>query len=555
MARRMARHIQHTQLQRGRLQRHRIALAHGLGASADTLACRPDHRHRGAIGGARVRREQLRHTALMIAMVMGDYNSAQSQPLVHEELLHRRRLAGIDHGSMTAVVDGPDIVILECGDRLHFQHACAPMADRPIVSWEDWLASPPGQYMLRWEAQQYDRTVTDIFGYHAVQMGLPAIDTLRENRMPFSALALDPASGPHGPRAAHPDARQLLCRFDELPFDTQSIDLATLPHVLEFAEDPHEVLREVSRVLVPEARGNDLLQPDEPVGARQGLNRVGATPFLPTDAQSIGFVRIKDWLKLLGFDIIRGRFGCYCPPYRTDRWLQRAAFMEKAGDRWWPIFGAVYMISAVKRVRNIRLVGPAWKPAKAALTPVAAPWPHQPARTERPRATTTDPAGSHPLNPETARAGCPDIRHMQEVTIYSDGACKGNPGRGGWGAVLVAGTSEKELFGGEANTTNNRMEMTAVIEALRALKRPCIVQVYTDSQYVQKGISEWLPGWKARGWKTADKKPVKNADLWQQLDVLAQQHQVSWHWVRGHNGHPGNERADALANRGVASLA
>ncbi|AOY94265.1 ribonuclease HI [Cupriavidus sp. USMAA2-4] len=144
---------------------------------------------------------------------------------------------------------------------------------------------------------------------------------------------------------------------------------------------------------------------------------------------------------------------------------------------------------------------------------------------------------------------------MQEVTIYSDGACKGNPGPGGWGALLVAGTSEKELFGGERGTTNNRMELTAVIEALRALKRPCRIQVYTDSQYVQKGISEWLPGWKARGWKTADKKPVKNADLWQSLDVEAARHQVSWHWVRGHNGHPGNERADALANRGVASLA
>lgn len=143
---------------------------------------------------------------------------------------------------------------------------------------------------------------------------------------------------------------------------------------------------------------------------------------------------------------------------------------------------------------------------------------------------------------------------MQEVTIYSDGACKGNPGPGGWGAVLVAGGNEKELFGGENPTTNNRMELTAVIEALRALKRPCVVKVYTDSQYVQKGISEWIRGWKARGWLTAEKKPVKNADLWQQLDELVQPHEISWHWVRGHNGHPGNERADALANRGVTSI-
>jgi len=143
---------------------------------------------------------------------------------------------------------------------------------------------------------------------------------------------------------------------------------------------------------------------------------------------------------------------------------------------------------------------------------------------------------------------------MQEVTIYSDGACKGNPGRGGWGAVLVAGGHEKELFGGENPTTNNRMELMAVIEALRALKRPCVVNIYTDSQYVQKGISEWITGWKARGWKTADKKPVKNADLWQMLDEVRQPHVIEWHWVRGHAGHPGNERADRLANRGVESL-
>jgi len=143
---------------------------------------------------------------------------------------------------------------------------------------------------------------------------------------------------------------------------------------------------------------------------------------------------------------------------------------------------------------------------------------------------------------------------MQEVTIYSDGACKGNPGPGGWGAVLVAGDHEKELFGGENPTTNNRMELMAVIEALRALKRPCVVNIYTDSQYVQKGISEWIVGWKAHGWKTADKKPVKNADLWQMLDEARQPHLIEWHWVRGHAGHPGNERADRLANRGVESL-
>ncbi len=140
------------------------------------------------------------------------------------------------------------------------------------------------------------------------------------------------------------------------------------------------------------------------------------------------------------------------------------------------------------------------------------------------------------------------------VVIYTDGACKGNPGPGGWGAWLRWGEHEKELFGGEASTTNNRMELTAVIEALSLLKRRTAVAVYTDSVYVKDGITSWIHGWKKRGWRTADNKAVKNIDLWQRLDALVAQHQVQWHWVRGHSGDPGNERADRLANRGVASL-
>ena len=142
----------------------------------------------------------------------------------------------------------------------------------------------------------------------------------------------------------------------------------------------------------------------------------------------------------------------------------------------------------------------------------------------------------------------------EPVVVYTDGACKGNPGPGGWGALLRWKGHEKELFGGELDTTNNRMELTAVIQALSALKSRREVAVYTDSVYVKDGITKWIHGWKQRGWHTADKKPVKNVELWQRLEALAAQHDVQWHWVRGHDGDPGNERADALANRGVDSV-
>ncbi len=143
---------------------------------------------------------------------------------------------------------------------------------------------------------------------------------------------------------------------------------------------------------------------------------------------------------------------------------------------------------------------------------------------------------------------------MTDVVIHTDGACRGNPGPGGWGVLLEARGREKELCGGEHETTNNRMELTAAIEGLRALKRRCRVALYTDSTYVRSGILEWLPNWKRRGWKTAAKKPVKNVDLWKALDAEAARHDVEWHWVKGHAGHPGNERADELANRGIDQL-
>ena len=143
---------------------------------------------------------------------------------------------------------------------------------------------------------------------------------------------------------------------------------------------------------------------------------------------------------------------------------------------------------------------------------------------------------------------------MSVVEIYTDGACRGNPGPGGWAALLLSGEREKELAGAEAHTTNNRMELTAVIRALEALKRPVQVRVFTDSEYVRRGISEWVASWKARGWKTADRKPVKNQDLWEELDRLAALHQIEWRWVKGHSGVPGNERVDRLANQAIDAM-
>jgi SAM-dependent methyltransferase len=230
-------------------------------------------------------------------------------------------------------------------------------AGGPVVLWSDFLRSPPGRYMLQWEQQHLDAAVSDIFGYHALQLGLPELDALRENRMPLRIRAADRGLAPE-PGAGHPCRLAVVNRYEELPFATQSIDLVVMPHILEFAGEPHQVLREVDRVLVPE--GHVVITGFNPAslwGLRQALTRLGAASYLPREAQFISLHRIKDWLKLLSFEVNRGRFGCYVPSVRTDKWLARWNFCERAGDRWWPVLGSLYMVTAVKRVRGMRMVG------------------------------------------------------------------------------------------------------------------------------------------------------------------------------------------------------
>ncbi|MDQ3215234.1 MAG: class I SAM-dependent methyltransferase [Pseudomonadota bacterium] len=229
-----------------------------------------------------------------------------------------------------------------------------------ILRLSEFLRSPAGQYVLDWEQLQLDAAVVDIFGYHALQLGFPDVDALRENRMPLRFCAANRLSAASS-ESAHPTVA-VINRYEELPFATHSIDLVVMPHILEFTEDPHQVLREVERVLVPE--GHVVITGFNPAslwGVRQYLTRLGASPYLPREGRFLSLHRVKDWLKLLSFDVERGRFGCYVPSVRREQWLARWQFMEKAGDRWWPILGAIYMLTAVKRVRGMRLIGAVWK--------------------------------------------------------------------------------------------------------------------------------------------------------------------------------------------------
>jgi SAM-dependent methyltransferase len=281
------------------------------------------------------------------------------------------------------------------------------MTDGAIIQLPQWLRSPVGQVLLEWEQRHLDHAVADLFGFHALQLGLPQLAALQANRMPHRWLAVEsaregeenagdapspivndvtaePASEQGKARVAVVTAPTLRCHFDALPFAAASLDLIILPHALELARDPHLALREVERVLVPEGRAIIVgFNPASMWGVRQRLGRLrrriaprsSSELFLPHTGEFVGYRRLRDWLRLLSFEVEAGRFGCYVPPVRSRQWLARFAWMDRAGEHWWPVFGALYYIVAVKRVRGMRLVGllrdDVRSKAQAAPAPVA----------------------------------------------------------------------------------------------------------------------------------------------------------------------------------------
>src|SRR6478735_3112036 len=238
-----------------------------------------------------------------------------------------------------------------------------------IIGMQEWFETPPGRYLLAWERAEFDRAVADIFGYHALQLGLPGLDALAANRMPHKWLGLcdlQPAAGGVTP--------SLFTDFSALPFEANSVDLVVLPHSLELSPDPHATLREVERVLVPEGKVViSCLNPASLWGLKQRrahLYRslgVGEL-YLPDAGEFIGHWRLRDWLRLLSFEVESASFGCYRPAMKSQKWLDRYGWIDPVGDRWWPIFGAAYFLVAVKRVRGIKLIGKAWRPAAGIAT-------------------------------------------------------------------------------------------------------------------------------------------------------------------------------------------
>ncbi len=298
-------------------------------------------------------RQQICHPALMIGMMMGYKDGNQRQPFSLKHLEYRACIAGIDDNRCGALAQQPDVVILEGWNPDDVKHALIveELRKMSILGIDNWLHSPQGRYVMAWEQAKVDAVVADLFGYNALQLGLPQYDLLAQNRIPLRQIA-----GESG-------QVDVLCDLRELPFAANSIDLVVMPHVLEFHDDPHQILREVERVLIPE--GQLVITGFNPLSL-WGLRRrlPNCRNEFPANGDYISVLRLKDWLQLLSFEVERGNFGCYAPPCHHEHWLKRWHFMEAAGDRWWSFAGGVYLLRAVKRVHGMRLILPPWNQKK-----------------------------------------------------------------------------------------------------------------------------------------------------------------------------------------------
>ena len=296
--------------------------------------------------------EDFRQSADVVAVMMGRENGAQAVAAALKVVEHRRGIARVDHRGVATGAQQPDVVVVERVQAEYFSHSgiFSKQGAMSIQGFEDWLETPAGQYVLNWEQQKHDLLVADIFGFNAVQLSLPTHDFLRANRMPLRFRCDD---------GRYAGASEVRSDLHYLPFAANSIDLVVMPHTLEFDSNPHQVLREVERVLVPE--GHVIVTGFNPFslwGAKRKLSRRQALP--PWRGAYLSVPRLKDWFSLLGFEMQAGAFGCYAPAVTQEKWLRRFQFMDAAGDRWWPIAGAVYIVQAIKRQHGMRLITPSW---------------------------------------------------------------------------------------------------------------------------------------------------------------------------------------------------
>ncbi len=317
--------------------------------AGDVFDGRTEHRH-GGMG------QQFGNAADMVAVVVGGKDGTEAVAALRQVFQDRRGVARVDDGDLAVGAQQPDVVVVEGGQGQYFSHAgiFSQRGRMSIQGFEDWLKTPAGQYVLNWEQVKHDELVADIFGFNAVQLSLPCHDFLRANRMPFRFRCDD---------GRYDGISEVRSDLHYLPFANNSIDLVVMPHTLEFDSNPHQVLREVERVLVPE--GHVIVTGFNPFslwGAKRKLSRREALP--PWRGAYLSVPRLKDWFSLLGFEMQAGAYGCYAPAVTQEKWLRRFQFMDAAGDRWWPIAGAVYVVQAVKRHAGMRLITPAWHDRK-----------------------------------------------------------------------------------------------------------------------------------------------------------------------------------------------